>query len=99
MTPTLQRLLGGAVLLVAGAFSLPLTAYVLDGPGTENAILPVQLGLMAVLGAATASALPALAPAGATPARRALVGAGWGLLAGVLGVVVFWFLLNGLRGA
>jgi hypothetical protein len=99
VSPVIQRLVGAAVLLVGGGFSLPVTAYLLDGPRTENWILPVQLGAMALVGAACAVALPVLAPAGASPRRRALVGAGWGLLAALVGVLVFWFLLNGLRGA
>jgi hypothetical protein len=96
---TVQRLVGVVVLLVTGTFSLPSTAYLLDGPATENWILPVQLAVMALVGAACALALPALAPSGSARSRRALVGAGWGLLAAVLGVLVSWFLLSGLRGA
>ncbi len=95
-----QRLLGAAVLVPAGVFSLPLAAYLLDrGPGTENVILPSQLLVMMLLGAALAGALPALAPRSAGIGRRLLTGAGWGLLAAVLGVAVFWLLLNGLTGA
>lgn len=96
---TVQRLVGAGVLLVTGILSLPVTAYFLDGPATENWILPVQLTLMATAGAACAHLLPALAPRGATAARRTLVGIGWGVLAALVGVLVFWFLLNGLRGA
>ncbi|GAA1172573.1 hypothetical protein GCM10009584_11890 [Ornithinimicrobium humiphilum] len=99
MTPLVQRLLGTAILLVTGIFSLPVVAYFLDGPGTEDWILPVQLVLMAAIGAGCAVGLPALAPAGAARGRRALVGVGWGLLAALVGVLLFWFLLNGLRGA
>lgn len=99
MSTTVQRLLGIAVLAVTGYLSLPAAAYLLDGPATENLIIPVQLVAMAVVGAVCALLLPALAPAGAGPGRRALVGAGWGLLAALVGVLVFWFLLNGLRGA
>ncbi len=96
---TVRRLVGIAVLGVTGALSLPVAAWFLDGPATENWIIPAQLTVMAAVGAGCALALPELAPEGAGPGRRALVGAGWGLLAALVGVLVFWFLLNGLRGA
>ena len=99
MSPTLQRVVGALALLVAGMLSLPLAAFVLDDRGTENWILPVQLLVMAAIGAGATVALPALARGGASPARRALTGAGWGLLAALVGVLVFWLLLSGFRGA
>ena len=40
----------GFVLLVLGVLSLPAAAYVLDAPGTENWIVPVQLVAMAAIG-------------------------------------------------
>lgn len=100
MSAAAQRLVAAATLLVAGLLSLPLSALVLDrSSATENLILPAQLVAMACLGAALAAVWPALAPAGASTGRRLLVGAGWGLLAAVLGVGVFWLMLNGLHGA
>ena len=39
------------VLLVLGVVSLPAVAGVLDGQGTENWVVPVQLALMAGIGA------------------------------------------------
>jgi hypothetical protein len=94
-----QRLVGIVVLLVLGMLSLPVSAYVLDDPGTENWIVPVQLLAMAAVGAAVAIGLPGMAREGSGTGRRALTGAWWGLLAAFVGVVVFWFLLNGFRGA
>jgi hypothetical protein len=94
-----QRVVGIVVLLVLGMLSLPVSAFFLDDQGTENWIIPVQLVVMAALGAATTIALPGLAREGASTGRRALTGAWWGLLAALVGVVVFWFLLNGIRGA
>lgn len=99
MTRAAQRVVGIAVLLVLGMLSLPVSAFFLDDQGTENWIIPVQLVVMAALGAATTIALPGLAREGASTGRRALTGAWWGLLAALVGVVVFWFLLNGIRGA
>lgn len=99
MNASAQRVVGVLVLLVAGMLSLPVAAAFLDGAGTENWIVPAQLGAMAAVGAGTTLALPALARAGAVPARRALTGIWWGLLAALAGVLVFWFLLNGFRGA
>lgn len=54
---------------------------------------------MALVGAAVTVALPTLARAGAPTSRRAWTGVGWGVLAAIVGVAVFWFLLNGLGGA
>ncbi len=99
MSRSAQRLLGIVVLLVLGMLSLPATAYVLDGPGTENWIVPAQLVGMAAVGAAVTVALPGLAREGATTGRRAMTGAWWGLLAAFAGVVVFWIAINGYGGA
>ncbi|TGN64781.1 hypothetical protein EXE59_13050 [Nocardioides eburneiflavus] len=99
MSRSAQRVVGTVVLVVLGMLSLPASAYVLDDPGTENWIVPVQLFVMVVLGAAVTIGLPGMAREGASTGRRALTGAWWGLLAAFVGVVVFWFLLNGLRGA
>lgn len=100
MSAWAQRLAAAAVLLVAGLLSLPLSAMLLDrSTATENLILPAQLIAMAGLGAVLAALWPALAPGGASRTRRLLVGAAWGLLAAVLGVAVFWLMLNGLHGA
>jgi hypothetical protein len=100
MTPRGQRLLAVVILGAAGVLSLPLAAFVLDGSeGGENLILPVQLVVMAAIGGGLGAALPALAPAGAATSRRVLVGIGWGLLGAVVGVALFWFLLNGIGGA
>ncbi len=99
MSPTVQRVVGGLVLLVAGILSLPLAAALFDGEGTENWIWPVALVVMAAIGAGVTVALPALARAGAPTARRALTGIGWGVLAFVVGLLAFWFLLNGFDGA
>jgi hypothetical protein len=99
MSRSAQRLVGIVVLAVLGMLSLPVSAYVLDDPGTENWIVPVQLLAMAAVGAAVTVGLPGMAREGASTGRRALTGAWWGLLAAFVGVVVFWFLLNGFRGA
>ena len=99
MTRAAQRVVGIVVLLVLGIVSLPAAASVLDGEGTENWIVPVQLVAMAAIGAAVTIALPGLAREGATTGRRAMTGAWWGLLAAAVGVVVFWLLLSGFGGA
>ena len=99
MSRSAQRVVGVLVLLVLGVLSLPAAAYVLDEPGTENWIVPVQLVVMAAVGAAVTVALPGLAREGATTGRRAMTGAWWGLLAAAVGVVVFWLLISGVGGA
>jgi hypothetical protein len=99
MGTTVQRVVGALVLLVCGMLSLPLSAALLDGEGTENWIVPAQLVVMAGVGAGLAVALPALARAGVPTERRALTGVWWGLLAAFVGVLVSWLLVSGLRGA
>jgi hypothetical protein len=99
MSPAIQRVAGVLVLLVAGILSLPVAAYFFDDRGTENWVVPVQLLVMAAIGAGLACAVPALARAGAPMARRAVTGVGWGLLAALAGVLVFWLLVSGFGGA
>ena len=99
MSPTLQRVAGVLVLLVAGIMSLPVAAFILDDRRTENWIVPAQLLVMAVIGASVAFSLPPLARPGAPAGRRALTGACWGLLAALVGVLLFWLLISGARGA
>lgn len=99
MSRSADRLLGFAVLLVLGMISLPASAYVLDDPGTENWIVPVQLLAMAALGAAVTVGLPGMAREGAGTGRRALTGAWWGLAFAVAGVLVAWVAINGWSGA
>jgi hypothetical protein len=95
----MRRVAALLVLLVLGVISLPLVASVLDGQGTENLVLPVQLGLMALLGGLAGWAVPTLGGADATRRRGIVVGALIGLGTGVLGVVIFFLLLSGLDGA
>ncbi|HET7820400.1 MAG TPA: hypothetical protein VFL10_02655 [Ornithinibacter sp.] len=87
------------VLLVLGVISLPLVASVLDGQGTENLILPVQLVLMVAAGALAGRLVPTLGGADASPRRGIVVGALLGLGAAVFGLVIFFLLLNGISGA
>ena len=97
--PGLQRLAALVLLLVAGILSLPLAAAAFDGEGTENLILPAQLAGMAVLGAVVGYLLPGLAGDAASKRRAVWVGVGVALLLAVLGVVLFFLLLNGFDGA
>jgi uncharacterized membrane-anchored protein len=99
VTTTVQRVVGALVLLVTGMLSLPVSAALFDGPATENWVIVIQLVAMAATGAAVTVALPALAREGASTARRARTGIWWGLLAALVGVLVFWFLINGINGA
>ncbi len=100
MNPTTLRFTALAGLVLAAVIGLPLWAAVLDGStSTENFIIPAHLVTMMLLGAAATTAVPALASPGASGNGRLLMGAGWGLLAAIVGLVVFWLLLNGLGGA
>ena len=99
MTRSAQRVVGIIVLLVTGMLSLPVAAALFDGPATENWVIVIQLVAMAAIGAGLALALPALAGAGASTGRRAMTGTWWGLLAALVGVLLFWVLINGFGGA
>jgi hypothetical protein len=94
-----KRVVAVVVLLALGVLSLPFVAYVLDGEGTENWILPVQLLLMAAVGAIVGRLVPEVAGPGATPRRAVVVGALVGVGAAVLGLVIFFLLLSGFEGA
>jgi hypothetical protein len=94
----LKRLLAVLILAVAGILSLPFAASFLDGQGGENWILPAQLVIMAALGVGVIWALP-LPGHTAKPVSRSLFGALWGIGMAVVGLAVFWILLNGIGGA
>ena len=88
-----QRGVAVVLLLVAGLLSLPVAAAFLDGGSTEDLIVPIQMGAMAVLGAITGYLLPGVAGFGSTSARSAMVGAVIGLAAALGGVAIFSLLL------
>jgi hypothetical protein len=99
MTPTVQRVVGAVVLLVAGMLSLPASAFLFDGEGTENWIIPIAVAMMAMLGGVVGSLLPGLAGPDADQQRGALIGAVVGVAMLVVGLVVFFLLLSGFDGA
>ncbi|GGC54899.1 hypothetical protein IEU95_09125 [Hoyosella rhizosphaerae] len=94
----MSRLPAVVILFVLALVSLPISASFLDGERTEDIVLPVHFLVMAVAGAVIAQLLP-LANAGASATRRTVIGVATGLGMAVLGMAVFWFLLNGLGGA
>ena len=96
---SLQRVVSVVVLVVLAMLSLRIVASVLDAQGNQSWTLPVQLVLMAVIGAVLGFAVPRLAGARASRRRSVLVGAAAGVGAAVLGLVVFFVLLSGLGGA
>jgi hypothetical protein len=94
----MERVVGLCMLVVAGILSLPIAAAAFDGDGSENWIIPAQLGGMAIIGAVVGLAIPALTGA-QSPGRRALFGALMGLGMALLGVLIFFLLLSGFDGA
>jgi hypothetical protein len=94
-----QRIIALLILLVAGILSLPIAATFLDDEGSENWIIPAQLAGMAVVGLIIGTLLPGLAGVAATRRRAMVVGALVGVGMAVLGVVIFFLLLNGFDGA
>ncbi len=95
---SLPRVLAVLALLVLGVLALPLLASVLDGQGTENLIIPLDLVVMAVVGALVWRALPAPDPA-PSRGRTAVAGAGVGVVAALVGLLAFFLLLSGFEGA
>jgi hypothetical protein len=95
----MRRIAALLVLLVLGVVTLPLVAWVFDGEGNENWILPVHLLLMAGLGVVAGRLVPGLAGGDASRRRVVVVGALIGVGCAVLGLVVFFILLNGVGGA
>ncbi len=93
----MKRIPGLLLLLALGVASLPVAAFFLDGPATENWVLPVQLVGMAVVGGLCGVLLPGLA-SGRT-GRRFAVGAAYGLGSAVAGYALFFLLIHGLHGA
>ena len=89
----IQRGVAVVLLLAAGILSLPLVAAFLDGQSTENLIVPIQLAVMAVLGAIIGYLLPGVAGFGSSSARSAMVGAIIGVATALAGVAVFALLL------
>lgn len=96
---SVQRVVAVVSLLVLGVLSLPVVAFFLDGEGTENWIVPVQLLLMAGVGALVGRTVPALAGEGASRGRSTAIGALLGVGAAVIGLLLFFVLLNGVGGA
>ena len=93
----MTKALGWVLLLAAGILSLPLAAAFLDDQGTENWIVPVQLGAMALVGGLVGVTVPGFVAG--TTRRRLAVGAAYGVGAAVVGVLVFFLLLSGFGGA
>ena len=93
----MTKVAGWLLLIAAGMLSLPLAAYFLDDQGTENWILPVQLGGMALVGVLVGSALPGFVTGSGR--RKAALGAVCGVAGALVGVVVFFLLLSGFEGA
>ena len=92
------RVVVSSALLALGILSLPLVAIVLDDPGQEGWIIPVQVAVMAVVGAGIGVLVPLLAGVGASRARSAVVGVGIALVGVAVSLVLFVLLLNGLDG-
>jgi hypothetical protein len=89
----IQRGVVMVLLVGAGIFSLPVVAVFLDGQPAENLIVPIQLAVMAVVGAITGYLVPAVAGFGSSSARSAMVGAVIGVATALGGVAVFSLLL------
>ncbi len=89
----IQRAVALVLLIAVGILSLPVVAAFLDGESTEDLIVPVQLGVMAVLGAIVGYLLPAVARFGSSSVRSAGVGALAGVATALAGVAVFSLLL------
>lgn len=93
----MRTVLLGIALVVVGCIALPVSAYFLDETEVgENLILPVHAAFTALVGAGLGTAVLSRDH---SPRRRALTGAGLGLVGAVVGLVLFFLLLNGFDGA
>lgn len=81
------------ILIAAGIISFPLVAAVLDGPATEDVIVPLHLVLMAVLGAVVGHRLPGLAGVGSSSVRSTSAGACVGVATALAAAALFFLLL------
>jgi hypothetical protein len=98
-TPSrISRIVATVLLLGLGLLSLPLVAIFFDGEGQENWIIPVQVVVMALIGAGVGLLVPSLGGAGASKVKSAVVGALIALAGVVLSLVLFFLLLSGLEG-
>lgn len=95
MGTSAQRAVALGLLVVVGILSLPVAAALVDGADSEGLIVPVQLAVLALLGAVVGWWLPGIAGSGSAPARGAVVGALVGVAVGLVGVVLFLLLLGG----
>lgn len=93
-TSSSQRIIALVLLVVVGVLSLPVTAAFLDGDSTEDLVVPVQLVLVALVGAVVGYLLPGLGGPASARGRSAAVGAVVGLAGALLGVVIFVLLLG-----
>ncbi|HVM19163.1 MAG TPA: hypothetical protein VM307_04315 [Egibacteraceae bacterium] len=91
------RIAAFVLLLCVSAFALPVSAYIVEAaaPQAENWILVLYLVLMTAAGALVGRLLPPLTPAMRSTRRRVLTWAGAGVLAAVVGYVVWFLLLAG----
>jgi hypothetical protein len=68
MVVFMEGVLGLFMLVVAGILILPLAASAFDSEGSENWVIPAQLGGMAIIGALVGLAIPGLTGAPSPPA-------------------------------
>ena len=93
----MTTLISRALPVVVGLFSLPLAAWVLDGPDVEDWVFPGQVLLAIVLGGVLGLLLPGISAAGA--GRRFVLGAALGLAGAAAGTLVLFALLAGIDPA
>ena len=89
-----QRTIALVVLVVTGLLRLPVVAAVADGDSTDQLVIPLQLLLMAVVGAVVGYLLPGLGGAGSTRGRSAALGVAIGVVLALVSVAVFYLLLD-----
>ena len=93
---TIPRPLALLLLLVAGLVSLPVVSAFLDGESTDQLIVPVQLALMAALGALVGLVTPTLGGGGTSRVRSIGTGVVAGIVAALFGLLVFFLVLGGI---
>jgi hypothetical protein len=95
ISPTMQRVIAGAVLVPTAAVSLPIAATFLDqSEGGGKLIMPAQIGGMAALGAGLGALMPHAFTSTGSHGRAALIGAGAAIGAAALADAAFYLLLG-----
>jgi hypothetical protein len=84
-----------ALITIAGLVSIPVVAAFLDGPSTDDLIVPLAVVIMAALGAGVGYLVPGVGGPGSSTSRSVGSAALVGVAAALLSAALFFLLLSG----